>query len=119
MLSIEHYNNLIKYIGYAAMSLDYIIERESVSKDEESMRFVLDVQKNHEKLTDILNFLVVKPISENSHFDKCLNLMDEVEKIIIRRLEFISTPELDKILKRIESLAINVENKAIKLQLVA
>ena len=27
MLTIEHYNNLMNYIGYAEMSLDYMIEK--------------------------------------------------------------------------------------------
>ena len=56
---------------------------------------------------------------ENSHFDKCLNLMDEVEKTIISKLEFLSSDEVENILKKIESLAINVEDNALKLQLVA
>ena len=52
-------------------------------------------------------------------FDKCKNVFDEVEKTIISRIEFLSSPEVDKILKRIESLGNNVEDKSLKLQLVA
>lgn len=119
MLSIEHYTNLMNHIRNAQISLDYMIERETVNNDEELMRYVIDVQKQLESIVDILNFLVVRNVRENPDFDKCLNLMDEIEKTIISRLQFISFPELDKILKRIESLGNSVEDKALKLQLVA
>lgn len=66
MLTIEHYNHLMKYIGYADMSLDYMIEIDTVTNNEELMRFVIDIQKNHEEITDILDFLVVKPIYNNN-----------------------------------------------------
>ncbi len=66
MLTIEHYNNLMNYIGYAEMSLDYMIEKETVNSDEELMRFVIDIQKNHEEITDILDFLVVKKVEDNN-----------------------------------------------------
>lgn len=66
MLTIEHYNNLMNYIGYAEMSLDYMIEIDTVTNNEELMRFVIDIQKNHEEIIDILDFLVVKPVYNNN-----------------------------------------------------
>jgi len=60
MLSIEHHNNLMSHIRNAQISLDYMIERETITNDEEVMRFVIDVQKNLESLEDIVEFLVVK-----------------------------------------------------------
>jgi len=65
MLNIEHYNHLMKYIGYADMSLDYMIEIDAVTNNEEVMRYVIDVQQNHEKIIDILTFLVVKKVEDN------------------------------------------------------
>jgi hypothetical protein len=60
MLSIEHHNNLMSHIRNAQISLDYMIERETITNDEEVMRFVIDVQKHLESLEDIVEFLVVK-----------------------------------------------------------
>jgi hypothetical protein len=65
MLNIEPYNNLINHVGFAQMSLDNMLEIETVAKNEEVMRYVKHVQKNHEKIIDILTFLVVKKVEDN------------------------------------------------------
>lgn len=57
-----------------------MLERETITNDEEVMRFVIDVQKHLEALEDILDFLVVRNVRENPDFDKCMNIFDEVEK---------------------------------------
>ena len=56
----------MKYIRYADMSLDFMIEDETVVRNPKLMRFVLDIQRNHEKVSDILDFLVVKPLYHNN-----------------------------------------------------
>lgn len=58
-------------------------------------------------------------VSENPNFAKCMNVLEDLEETIISRLEFLSSAEVDKILNRLELLAINVENKAVELKLVA
>jgi hypothetical protein len=60
MLTIEHYNNLSSHVGIAQMSLDHMLERETITTDEELMRFVIDVQRQLEAIVDIIEFLVVK-----------------------------------------------------------
>jgi hypothetical protein len=43
-----------------------MIEDETVVRNPKLMRFVLDIQRNHEKVSDILDFLVVKPLYHNN-----------------------------------------------------
>lgn len=50
----------MSHIGNIHISLDYMLERETITNDEEVMRFVIDVQKHLEALEDIVEFLVVK-----------------------------------------------------------
>jgi hypothetical protein len=57
-------------------------------------------------------------VSENVNFTDCVKVLKEAEDKIIDRLEFLSPAEIDLILKEIEILANNVEDKARKLNLI-
>ena len=48
-----------------------------------------------------------------------MKVLKEAEETIIDRVEFLSGAEVHKILQRIEPLAANIENKALKLKLIA
>ncbi len=57
-------------------------------------------------------------VRENNDFIKCLRALEEIEETIIDRVEFQSSTEVDLILRKIQSLISNIENKARKFKSV-
>lgn len=53
-------------------------------------------------------------VPENPIFIECMKVLDEVEKTILYKVEFLSGAEVEDILTRIELLGNNIENKAVK-----
>lgn len=57
-------------------------------------------------------------VPENPIFIECMKVLDEVEKTILYKVEFLSGVEVEDILTRIELLGNNIENKAVELKVI-
>ena len=65
MINVEHYNNLLNHIEYAHMKLDSIMTKKCVVNDAEVTDLIIGYKEHLKEIKDILDFLVVKNISNN------------------------------------------------------
>jgi hypothetical protein len=57
-------------------------------------------------------------VPQNPNFDECMKLLEEAEEFIIRKVKFLSSEEVETILKRIEDVGNNIYDQALELNLV-